>query len=782
MNSQQLNIEQIIEKDRLDQLYERSIPASLTLLVISFVYILFLSKLFPRQSLLTWYLPLTIVLSGRWILARYYAKAQKQNISISLWLNLFRLGVLAAGLMIGSLNIFFFPHDPITYLLIAIIFPYGITTGAVTILVDFVSFSIYATTMLGPIIYQASFAGDRLHPGTGILTFILIIFFLKFNKEYNDNYITTMRLRYQNKNLVDDLKQEKNQLNNRLGRIFNDSSNEIFIVDAESLNCLQVNMGAVENLGYSPAEFSRTNLLDIFTDLDHYSFSTLVAPLYKKQQETVVYKGMNRRSDGSTYPVEAKIQLSTEDSPPIIVVIAQDITERNEWEEKLIYQANFDQLTGLFNRHYMQSFMDQAFTRARRHHRKIALLFIDIDDFKQINDTLGHLIGDEVLKQTADRISTLLRASDTPARTGGDEFTILLEELQETSHAEVVARKLVNLLRKPYTINEEEVHASVSIGISLYPDDGESLVELMQCADMAMYQVKKDGRNNYRAFSREMRQSSEKHMLISKHLRYALDRGEFSLAFQPKINITRHRISGAEALLRWHNPELGDISPVIFIPLAEKMGFINKIGNWVLEQACHEAKLWQQIHNDRIHVSVNISPPQFRTGELLDAVDQALTKSGLDRACLELEITENLLMQDSDIPMTLLNNLHEQGISLALDDFGTGYSSLSYLQRFPLQVLKIDRIFVNDLETNKRRRALVEAIIAMAKSLKLTIVAEGVETEAQLNFLRFRDVSIIQGFLFSQPLPAAQFRHLLQNQSMIKKILLKADGSQDVAS
>ncbi|MEA2116818.1 MAG: EAL domain-containing protein, partial [Thermodesulfobacteriota bacterium] len=590
---------------------------------------------------------------------------------------------------------------------------------------------------------------------------------LKFNKGINNNFLLTMRLRHENQNLVEELKQEKNTLANRLGRIFNDSSNEIFVVDANTLNCRQVNMGAVENLGYSHEEFTGINLLDIFSDLDRHSFTQLLAPLQNGRQESVVYKGMNRRKNGTTYPMEARIQLSSQDVPPIILVIVQDITERSEWEEKLIYQASFDQLTGLFNRHYMKSIMDSAFIRARRHRKKAALIFIDLDNFKNINDTLGHFTGDEVLKQTATRIRTLLRESDTPARTGGDEFTILLEELEENAHAEVVARKLVDLFKQPFMVEEQEVYTTVSIGISIYPDDGESLDQLMQYADMAMYQAKEDGRNNYRFFSREMRHSSEEQMLMSNYLRDAFANKEFSLSFQPKVDITRGRIFGAEALLRWHNPKLGDVLPDIFIPLAEKMGFINDIGSWVLEEACREAVRWREFSNEKLQISINVSPQQFRTGALLKAVNKALSLSGLPCDRLELEITESLLLQDSDKPLTILKTLHDNGVTLALDDFGTGYSSLSYLRRFPLQVLKIDRSFIRDLQEDWNNKALVEAIIAMGHSLRLEIVAEGVENEEQLEFLRRREVNIVQGYLFSPPVSAEKFCDMLQDQSMI---------------
>jgi diguanylate cyclase (GGDEF)-like protein/PAS domain S-box-containing protein len=762
MTNQELSIGQKIQKDRVDNLYQRSTTASLTLFIISTIYVLLLTQKFDWHPLLIWYLVLIAVLAGRLLIAHSYAGDQTR--SLSFWLNMFRVGILAAGLTIGSLNLFFFPREPLSFLLLAIIFPYGITAGAVTILLDFCSFFIYVITLLMPVIFQTVLAGDRLYSGTGVLTFILVLFFLKFSREYTNNFVFTTMLRYENKTLLEDIEKEKNQLNNRLGRILNDSSTEIFVVDAESLYCLQVNRGAIENLGYLKDEFKKINLLDIFTDLDRNSLTQLLAPLYNGQSEVVVHIGINRRKDGSTYPAEVRLQLSALDVPPVIVANVHDITERTKYEEQLIEQANFDHLTGLFNRHYMQSYMHSVLTRARRLQKKMVLLFMDLDNFKNINDTLGHDTGDALLKQTAGRILILLRESDTVVRTGGDEFTILLENLEEIDSAEVVAGKLINSFLEPFTIKGQEIYTTASIGISIYPDDGTSLDQLLQSADMAMYKAKEDGRNTYRFFSSDMRHSSEEQMLISNHLRYALANDELSIFFQPQYDIKKNRITGAEALLRWHNHELGEISPYIFIPLAEKFGLINELGTWVLKNACQEAMLWQDLSDEKLQVSVNVSPMQFRTGILVEAVESALALSGLPCDRLELEITESLLIQDSEKPLAILKTLHDQGVSLALDDFGTGYSSLSYLRRFPLRVLKIDRSFIHDLEANHNNQALVDTIIAMAHSLELEIVAEGVENEAQLAFLSERDVIKLQGYLFSPPVPAEKFRTLLQEQ------------------
>jgi diguanylate cyclase (GGDEF)-like protein/PAS domain S-box-containing protein len=584
MTDQKYTIDLKIEKERLDNLYERSLVASKTLSIVIGVYLLMLSQKFNWQHLIAWYLLLLAVLAGRWYLYHLYRKDQGRRHSLSLWLFLFRLGILGAGTVVGGLNLLFFSYEPVSLLLIAIILPSGTAVAAVTMLLDFTSFCIYVLTLLSPIVYQAVVAGDRYFLGIAIMTCLFGAFLLRFSREYNRNFIDNTRLRYENKQLLEDLEEEKNKLNSRLGRILNDSTTEIYVADANSLMCVQVNQGAVDKLGYSREEFKDVSLLDIFVDLDKESFADILLPAYRDKWEPIFRKGVNRRKDGSTFPVEASIQVSIADDPPIIVANVQDITERTRWEEQLIYQANYDQLTGLHNRHYIQSYMNSAFKRAQRYEKKLALLFIDLDNFKDINDTLGHDTGDEVLKQTAERLSSLLRESDTAARTGGDEFTIFLENLDKNSHAGIVAQKIVRSLQQPIFLRERELYTSVSIGISIFPDDGMSHERLMQCADLAMYQAKKDGRNTYRYFSSEMRRVSEEQMLISNQLRYALARDEFSLVFQPKIDVKKSCIVGAEALLRWNNRELGNVSPYVFIPLAENIGIINEIGTWVLKQ------------------------------------------------------------------------------------------------------------------------------------------------------------------------------------------------------
>ncbi len=441
--------------------------------------------------------------------------------------------------------------------------------------------------------------------------------------------------------------------------------------------------------------------------------------------------------------------------------VSEDITIRKEYEERLVRRANYDDLTGLPNRFLLLDRLSGAVANARRAKRKMALMVINLDRFKSVNDRLGHGAGDEVLRQAAKRLKGCMRGGDSIARLGGDEFAALLPSLGSEADVEIVASRMLEKLSGPFVVEKQEAFCSASIGATVHPIDGDDPQVLMRNADAAMYRVKETGRNGFQFFAPEMNQQALERIEVETHLRHALERGELSLYYQPLVDLSSGRIAGAEALLRWHSPELGMVSPALFIPLAEDTGLIEPIGDWVMRAACEQARHWREGNRGPDYISVNVSIRQFRDGDLAHRVSDILSTTGLSAKNLELEVTESLLLDENPEASRALEALSEMGVGLSIDDFGTGYSSLSYLKSYPFTGLKIDHSFVRHLEANADDRVLIEAIVAMAHSLDLRVIAEGVETKAQLDFLRSRKCDAIQGFYVSRPLPSDQFEEFL---------------------
>jgi diguanylate cyclase (GGDEF)-like protein len=455
----------------------------------------------------------------------------------------------------------------------------------------------------------------------------------------------------------------------------------------------------------------------------------------------------------------------------------QDITESKRAEERIRHLAYYDGLTQLPNRHLFLENVTQALNQARRHDRVLGVLSMDLDQFKRINDTLGHSTGDRLLKEVAARLREGLRAHDTVAhgegelgiaRLGGDEFCILLNEIGQFHDAAKIARRIVESFTQPVVIDGNELFVTTSIGIALFPVDGEDAETLLKNADAAMYHAKSQGRNNYQFYGRAMNARALEKLAMESLLRKAIERSEFELHFQPKLDLRNGCIAGAEALIRWRHPELGMVPPGDFIPLAEESGLIVAIGEWVLEATCRQSLEWQRAGLPAVPIAVNISSPHFRHSGLLPTVARVLQESGLPARLLEVEVTESMLMADLKATLGTLHRLKDMGLRLSIDDFGTGYSSLAYLKRFPLDALKVDRSFVKDTPGAADDAAITSAIIAMAHSLKLEVVAEGVETRAQLAFLRARGCEYAQGYLISRPVAAPDLARLLaQAESLL---------------
>jgi diguanylate cyclase (GGDEF)-like protein/PAS domain S-box-containing protein len=445
--------------------------------------------------------------------------------------------------------------------------------------------------------------------------------------------------------------------------------------------------------------------------------------------------------------------------------VGKDITEARAAEERIQYLAYHDGLTSLPNRSMFSQLLNHGISRAHRYNKKLAVLFIDLDRFKNINDTLGHEAGDLLLQQVGTRLKECLRQSDTVARLGGDEFVVLLEEVGERQVVATIAHKILSTIIKPFNMLGQEFRVTASIGISAYPDDGQDEQTLMKNADIAMYRAKEEGKNNFQFHSAQMDTHTFERLALESSLRRALERNEFQLHYQAKMDLRTGRMTGMEALIRWVHPDLGMVSPAQFIPLAEETGLIVPIGKWVLRTACLQNKAWQDAGLPPLPIAVNLSARQFIDENLLSDIAAIIDETRMDAGFLELEITESMVMHRVDRAVQILTDLKKIGIRLAIDDFGTGYSSLSNLKRFPIDTIKVDRSFIRDIPGNAEDKALTKAIIAMGQTLSLTVTAEGVETQEQIDFLRQHSCNEFQGYYFNRPVPAEDFAQLMRTQT-----------------
>ncbi|WP_198358718.1 sensor domain-containing protein [Noviherbaspirillum autotrophicum] len=481
-------------------------------------------------------------------------------------------------------------------------------------------------------------------------------------------------------------------------------------------------------------------------------------PIVSQQGRVLGTFGMYYRT--VRHPTPAEMRLAD-----IAARMAGIAIERKQAEERIGFMAHHDMLTGLPNRALLLDRAAQAIAQAGRQGNCVAVLFIDLDYFKNINDSLGHPVGDQVLRMAAQRLQDCLRKGDSLARLGGDEFVIALPALSDSGIAALVAQKVLDALDMPFAVDAQELHVGCSIGISMFPADGGDVDALMRAADTALYHAKAKGRGNYQFFTASLSAAAQRRLILENQLRQALARGEFSLHFQPQLDIASGRILSAEALLRWQQPERGYISPVEFIPIAEETGLILPIGEWVLREACMQLKRWRDAGHAGMTIAVNLSVRQVLQSGFTDLVARLLHESGLPPSALDLEITESILMQPSEDNLAPLTRLSDMGVQLSVDDFGTGYSSLSYLKRFPIHALKIDQCFVRGIGQDANDMAIIAAIIAMARSLRLKVVAEGVETAGQASFLKENGCQSAQGYYFSKPVSADAFTELLAKSS-----------------
>lgn len=534
-------------------------------------------------------------------------------------------------------------------------------------------------------------------------------------------------------------------------------------------NVTYLNLVAEKMTGWSREEASGRPLAEVFQIIDGDTREPAQDPmeLAIRQNKTVsltAYCLLISR-DGSESTIEDSAAPIHDRGGRVIgaVIVFRDVSQARAMVRKMSHLAQHDFLTGLPNRMLLNDRLTQAIALARHHGNQLAVLFLDLDRFKNINDSLGHAIGDQLLQLVAERLTACVRNSDTVSRQGGDEFVILLPKVEHGEDAARTAQKMLASLTAPYGIAQHDLHVTVSVGISTYPDDGQDAETLIKSADTAMYYAKENGRNNYQFFTQDMNTRAVERQSLEGGLRRAVGRQEFVLHYQPKVNLETGEITGAEALIRWQHPVRGLILPAQFVPIADDCGLIVPIGQWVLREACRQIRAWFDAGLRPTPVAVNISAVEFRTNDFLVRVRSALEDAGLEPHYLELELTESVLMQDVESTNRMLQSLKTMGLRLTIDDFGTGHSSLSYLRRFPIGALKIDQSFVRDITSDPDDATIASAVISMGKSLRQRVIAEGVETREQLEFLQAQRCDEGQGYYFSRPVVAEEFARLLGN-------------------
>jgi len=575
--------------------------------------------------------------------------------------------------------------------------------------------------------------------------------------------LRALRYAVERKSMQEELFREK-----ELAQVTLNSIGDAVISTDLSGNINFLNLVAVRMTGWTQAEAAGKPMRDVFRVLDATSRKATPNPMEMAiRQNHTIHLPSNCiliQRDGSEISIEDSVAPihDRQGQAAGVVIVFRDVSSTQTMAVQLAHTAHHDFLTGLPNRKLLNDRVSQAILLASRSMKKVAVLFLDLDGFKHINDSLGHSIGDRVLQSVAKRLVDSVRDSDTVSRQGGDEFIVLLSEVESLDSAATTVKRLLQVGTEPHAIDEHDLHVSACIGVSIYPDDGLDVETLIKNADTAMYQAKENGRQSYQFFKPAMNVRAVERQSIEGSLRRALERQEFAVHYQPKINLHTGQISGAEALLRWTHPTRGTVPPAQFIPVAEDCGLILPIGNWVLREACKQARTWMDTGLPLGAMGVNISAVEFRNEGFLEGVFIILKETGLDPKFLELELTESVLMKRPELTASILQALRAEDVRVAVDDFGTGYSSLSYLQKFSIDALKIDQSFVRRITTAPDETTIVTAVISMARSLKLRVVAEGVETVKELEFLQAHQCDEAQGYYFSRPVPPEQFAHLLE--------------------
>ena len=761
----------------------------------------------PHAILLIWFTLVFILSVLRLNLFHQFTHAINVQERTGYWLGWFTLGTAASGITWGVATIVLIPDRSVAHISFALLWIGGLSAGSVSaysiIRRAFLAFSLPA---LLPTAFFLLYLGGRVEVTIGIGTLLFTGFLTLSAMRMHRSLLRELELRLENTRLIARLEQEKAQvdrINDLLERRVAERTAELTASNRSLQQEITERERTAEALSQAAAVFENTSEGAMITDTAQQIVAVnraftritgycqqdvigktsrflyvnedaepLFADMARSLERTGHWQGelWQRRQNGETFPVwlSASTVINVHGTVTHQVSLFSDITSLKESQEQLERLAHHDSLTGLPNRLLFQARLQHALERARREGERVAVLCFDLDHFKNINDSLGHPAGDRLLQGVTQRLLYSVREEDTVARFGGDEFTLLLENLHEAKDAGLVAEKVLKVLARPFDLDGQESYVTGSIGISLFPDDGQDITSLLKNADSALYQAKEHGRNNYHYYTEDLTQAAFKRLELESNLRRAVERGEFVLFYQPQVDLSDGRVVGAEALVRWQHPELGLVLPSEFIPMTESTGLIVKLGEWVMRNACAQTKAWQNAGMPLIRIAVNLSSVQVSRGDILSTVQRVLLKTGLDPRYMELEITEGLIMRQTRDTLRILHELTEMGVMLAIDDFGTGYSSLNYLKRLPLQRLKIDKSFVREIPDDAEDRAITRAVIALGNSLNLMVVAEGVENEIQRDFLYSNGCDEAQGYLYGAPLSAEDFASLVRQVEAVK--------------
>jgi len=760
-----------IYTEQVAHLYNHA-PLSFVFTIINGSILAFLQHpLISNLILFTWFSTLILVTLIRSILVYAYHQDKFYETSINYWHWSYLAGTAFAGCVWGSAAIFLFPADAIEHQLFVVFVLAGMNTAAVPVLAaSMAAFFMFALPTILPLATQMFLHGSALFDTMAIMLLFYLLGLSIAARGMNKTILSSLTLRFDNSLLVKEIVERQTvedalfQQKERLQITFTAMAEGLIITDPDGV-IEYLNPAAETISGWSNLDAigkSAEQVFNHFIDSIGEPCQSAIYECLKKTDKSI--KNTTLISKGGDQRIIEEVVTPLKDRHGNLigtVGIFRDITQESEQKRKLSHQATHDALTGLPNRILLCDRLEHAISKAIRANTLVAVLFIDLDRFKQINDSLGHAAGDTLLQNVAERLTVSARQEDTVARLGGDEFVVILEDIVNKDQAMTVAQKIVKSVANPLSIKGHEISVKVSIGITIYPQNGKNGETLLKNADLAMYRTKKLGQDKIQFYTGEMSARALSRLKLEQQLEQAVARDELELYYQPRININSGKIVGFEALVRWRTSSNTLILPAEFIHIAEETGSILVIGEWVLYTACRQAQSWRENGQINLHIAVNLSVSQILNANITELIAKVLRDTGLPPEFLELEITESIFLKDAEHAIIKLQELKAMGIKLAIDDFGTGYSSLTYIKRFPIDILKIDKSFISDISGESVAEAIIPAIITMGHGLNLEVIAEGVEQEIQLKYLRALGCDSFQGYYFSQPLPEKAVNNLL---------------------